>query len=132
MASPSGFVPVGQDGIPEIGVGILGYNFMGRAHTNAYKKIPYIFWPPAARPRLVAMCGRNAEAVAAQARRYGYEGYYTDWREMLADDRIQLFDNSGPHSMHVEPSIAAVEAGRNVICEKPMALSAADGLRMVR
>ena len=132
-AAPAGFVAVaGRTDIPELGVGILGYGFMGRAHTNAYKKIPYIYWPPAARPRLVAMSGRHADAVAVQAARYGYEGYYTDWRQMLADDRIQLFDNSGPHSMHVEPSLAALAAGKHVVCEKPMALNSADALRMVR
>ena len=72
---------------PEIGVGMLGYAFMGKAHSNAYKKIPYMMYPPPAIPRLVAICGRNEEAVAEAARRYGYEKVYTDWREMLEDDR---------------------------------------------
>jgi predicted dehydrogenase len=126
------FVPVeSDDGTPEIGVGVLGHGFMGRAHTNAYKKIPYIFWPQAVRPRLIAMCGRDAGRVAEQARRYGYAGYYTDWRAMLDDDRIQLFDNSGPHAIHVEPTIAALEAGKHVICEKPLALNSADAQRML-
>ena len=121
----------GNDDIPEIGVGLLGYRFMGRVHSNAYRKIPDSFWPPAARPRLVALCGRDAELVAAHARRYGYDGYYTDWRAMIEDDRIQIFDNCGPHSLHVEPSIAALEAGKHVLCEKPMALTSADAARMV-
>ena len=120
-----------KDDIPEIGVGVLGYRFMGRAHSNAYLKIPYTFWPPAARPRLVALCGRNAELVSVEARRYGYKGYCTDWRAMIEDERIQIFDNCGPHSLHVEPSITALEAGKHVICEKPMALTSADAARMV-
>jgi predicted dehydrogenase len=120
-----------MEDIPEVGVGILGYRFMGRVHTNAYSKIPYTFWPPAARPRLVAVCGRNADLVAAHARRYGYEGYYVDWRAMVDDERIQVFDNCGPHSLHVEPSIAALQAGKHVLCEKPMALTSADAARMV-
>ncbi len=77
--------PTGE--APEIGVGMLGYAFMGKAHTNAYKKIPYMMYPPPAIPRLVAICGRNEEAVAEAAQRYGYERYYTDWRKMLEDDR---------------------------------------------
>ena len=132
MASRGQFQPMsGNDNIPEIGVGLLGYRFMGRVHSNAYRKIPDSFWPPAARPRLVALCGRDAELVAAHARRYGYDGYYTDWRAMIEDDRIQIFDNCGPHSLHVEPSIAALEAGKHVLCEKPMALTSADAARMV-
>jgi hypothetical protein len=73
--------------VPEIGVGMLGYAFMGKAHSNAYLKLPYMMYPPPAIPKLVAIAGRNEEAVAEAARRYGYERYYTDWREMLANDR---------------------------------------------
>ena len=104
---------------PEIGVGMLGYDFMGKAHSNAYKKLPYMMYPPPAVPRLIAICGRNEEAVTEAARRYGYEGYYTDWREMLEDDRIQLFDNGGPNNVHAEPCITAAQAGKHIFCEKP-------------
>ncbi len=133
MSEREGFVPVAgeSDGIPDIGVGMLGHGFMGRAHTNGYTKIPYIYWPPAARPRLVAVCGRNESHAAEAARRYGYEGYYTDWRRMLADDRIQLFDNVAPDDLHVEPTIAALEAGKHVVCEKPLAVDVADAARML-
>ncbi len=108
----------------EIGVGMLGYAFMGRAHTNGFKKIPYMMYPPPAVPRLVAICGRDEGRVAEAARRYGYESAYTDWREMLADDRVQLFDNGGPNNVHAEPCIVAAEAGKHVICEKPLARTA--------
>jgi predicted dehydrogenase len=103
-----------------IGVGLLGYAFMGKAHSNAYKTLPYMTWPPPYRPQLVSIAGRNKEAVAEAAQRYGFEGYVTDWRELVQDDRIALFDNSGPNSLHTEPSIAAAEAGKHVICEKPL------------
>jgi predicted dehydrogenase len=116
---------------PEIGVGMLGYAFMGKAHTNAYKKIPYMMYPPPAIPRLVAVCGRNEAATAEAARRYGYEGYYTDWRKMLEDDRIQLFDNGGPNDAHAEPCIAAARAGKHVFCEKPLARTAAEAKTML-
>jgi predicted dehydrogenase len=132
MNVPAGFTRVARPTTaPEIGIGMLGYQFMGRAHSNAYLKMPYIFWPTVARPRLVAMCGRDAARVAEAAGRYGYEGYYTDWREMLADERIQLFDNCGPHSAHVEPTIAALRAGKHVVCEKPLAMTADDARRML-
>ena len=73
---------------PEIGVGMLGYAFMGKSHSNAYKKLPYMMYPPVAIPRLLGIAGRNEEAVKEAAHRFGYEAYYTDWRKMLEDDRI--------------------------------------------
>jgi len=116
---------------PEVGVGMLGYAFMGKAHSNGYKKISYMMYPPPAVPRLVAICGRDKEAVAEAARRYGYEGYYTDWRKMLEDDRIQLFDNGGPNNAHAEPCIAAAQAGKHIFCEKPLARTAEEAKGML-
>ena len=104
----------------EIGVGMLGYAFMGKAHSNAFKKIAYITWPPPLEPRLVGIAGRDEQAVGEAAKRYGYEYATTDWRELVADDRIGLFDNGGPNSLHAEPTIAAARAGKHVICEKPL------------
>ncbi len=116
---------------PEIGIGMLGYAFMGKAHTNAYKKIPYMMYPPPAIPRLIAIAGRNEEAVAEAARRYGYEGYYTDWHKLLEDERVQLFDNGGPNNMHAEPSIEAARCGKHVFCEKPLARTAEEAKTML-
>jgi predicted dehydrogenase len=116
---------------PEIGVGMLGYDFMGKAHSNGYKKISYLMYPPPAVPRLIAICGRDEEAVAEAARRYGYEGYYTDWREMLEDDGIQLFDNGGPNNVHAEPCIVAAQAGKHVFCEKPLARTGEEAKQML-
>ncbi len=116
---------------PEVGVGMLGYAFMGKAHSNAFKKIPYMVYPPPAVPRLIAIAGRNEDSVKEAARRYGYEGYYTDWRQMLKDDRIQLFDNGGPNDMHAEPCIAAAQAGKHVLCEKPLARTAKEAAAML-
>jgi predicted dehydrogenase len=110
--------------LPEIGVGMLGYAFMGKAHSNAFRKIAYITWPPPLLPRLVALAGRNEEAVAAAARRYGYEGWTTDWHDLVTDERIGLVDNGGPNSLHAEPTIAAAEAGKHVLCEKPLGRTA--------
>src|SRR4030081_2115651 len=91
----------------EIGVGMLGYAFMGKAHSNAFKKIAYITWPPPLEPKLVGIAGRNKEAVGEAAKRYGYEYATGDWRELVADDRIGLFDHGGPHAPHREPKNAA-------------------------
>ncbi len=104
----------------EIGIGMLGYAFMGKAHSNAYKKISYITWPPPLDPRLVGIAGRDVEAVGEAAKRYGYEYATGDWRELITDDRIGLFDNGGPNSLHAEPTIVAAQAGKHVICEKPL------------
>ena len=116
--------------VPRLGIGLLGYGFMGRAHSNAYRTMPYIFWPPVVEPDLIAICGRTEERVAEAAARYGFAEYYTDWRDLIADDRIQVLDNCGSNGLHVEPSIAALEAGKHVLCEKPMALDAASARRM--
>jgi predicted dehydrogenase len=110
--------------IPTIGVGMLGYAFMGKAHSNAFKKIAYMTWPPPLQPRLVSIAGRNEEAVRNAAERYGYERWATDWHDLVADPAIGLFDNGGPNSLHAEPTIAAAEAGKHVVCEKPLGRTA--------
>jgi predicted dehydrogenase len=127
MAKEAGFTamagPKAIGVIPEIGIGMLGYAFMGKAHTNAYKKIPYMMYPPPAIPKLTAICGRDIEAVTEAAKRYGYEKIYTDWQEMLQDDGVQVLDNGGPNNVHAAPSIAAAKAGKHVFCEKPLGLN---------
>jgi predicted dehydrogenase len=110
--------------VPEIGVGMLGYAFMGKAHSNALRKLAYMTWPPPLRPRLVAIAGRDEHAVAEAARRYGFERWTSDWRDLVADERIGLFDNGGPNSLHAEPTVAAAESGRHVLCEKPLGRTA--------
>lgn len=130
MSGREGFTSVSDLETKEIGVGMLGYAFMGRAHSNAMLKLPYMIYPPPAIPKLVALCGRNEEEVAKVATRFGYDGYYTDWRKMLDDDRIELFDNGGPNNVHEEPCIMAAEAGKHILCEKPMARTAEEAKRM--
>src|SRR6185503_2953964 len=126
--SKVGFVTMadssGGGDIPTVGIGMLGYGFMGKAHTNAYKTLAYMTWPPPLMPELVAIAGRNEEGVAAAAARYGFEDYVTDWRKLIEDPRVQVFDNSSTNDFHSEPTIAAAEAGKHVICEKPLGRTA--------
>ncbi|MCY4110823.1 MAG: Gfo/Idh/MocA family oxidoreductase, partial [Chloroflexi bacterium] len=96
------------DGIPEIGVGIVGTGFMCQAHVNAFRTLPYMAYPPPARPRLRAVASRSVAGAEAAARRYGFERAHADWREMLADPAVDLIDNCGPNNIHAEVSIAAL------------------------
>jgi len=127
MSDHVGFLSMGRasgDAAKPIGIGLLGYAFMGKAHVNGYRTLAYMTWPPPLQPRLVSIAGRNEEAVSAAAERYGFERYVTDWRELVADPEVELVDNSGPNNLHAEPTIAAAEAGKHVICEKPLGRSA--------
>lgn len=116
---------------PTLGIGMLGYAFMGKAHSNAFKKLPYMMYPPVAVPNLVGIAGRNQEAVEAAAQRYGYAHAYTDWRTMLENDAIDVFDNGGPNNVHAEACIAAAEAGKHVFCEKPLGRTAEEAKSML-
>jgi predicted dehydrogenase len=112
--------------IQPIGIGMLGYGFMGKAHSNAYKTLAYMAWPPPLEPRLVAIAGRDEAAVSEAAERYGFGSHVTDWTGLVEDERIQLFDNSGPNDLHAEPSVAAARAGKHVVCEKPLGRTAGE------
>jgi predicted dehydrogenase len=116
--------------IPEIGVGMIGHAFMGKAHSNGWIQMPYIFWPPAAIPKLVKICGIPESEVAEAARRYGYREHTTNWKEIINDDRIKIVDNGTPNNLHAEPSIEAAKAGKAILCEKPLGRNAAEAKEM--
>ncbi len=125
MSEGTGFTAMAagaaEGSVPTIGVGMLGYAFMGKAHSNAFKTLPYMIYPPPAIPRLAAIAGRDQAATQAAARRFGYEKSYADWRQMVEDPDVQLLDNGGPNALHAEPSIYAAQLGKHVLCEKPLA-----------
>src|SRR2546430_9785951 len=99
----------------EIGVGMLGYAFMGKAHSNAFRKVEYMAWPPPLVPRLVPIAGRNEDAFAEAARRSGFERRATDWHDLVTDEQIGRFDNRAPNSLHADLPHAAPEAGEHVL-----------------
>jgi len=115
----------------KIGTGMLGYAFMGKAHTNAFIQFPFIF-PDSPIPTLAAIAGRSESALREAAKNFGYERYYTDWHEVLKDDRVEVVDNGLPNNLHEEPCIEAAELGKDLICEKPLGRNAKESERMLR
>ena len=111
-------------------IGIVGYGFMGRTHSNAYRRVNN-FFDLEHTPVLKAVCGRNAENVQAFADQWGYESVETDWRKLVERADIDAIDICTPNNFHAEIAIAAAEAGKAVLCEKPLAVNVEDGLRMV-
>jgi len=111
-----------------IGVGMLGYAFMGKAHSRAFHDV-LLLEPPLV-PERVSISGRNRERVEEARERYGWAEAVTDWREQVADERIGLFDNGGPNSLHAEPTIEALRAGKHVLCEKPLGRTADESFEM--
>jgi len=114
----------------DLNIGLVGYGFMGRTHSNAFKQAPQFFTLPY-RPVLKAVCARNADRVKAFAETWGYQSVETDWRALVARKDIDLIDIATPNDMHAEIAIAAAKAGKMVMCEKPLARTAAEALPMV-
>jgi predicted dehydrogenase len=112
-----------------LGVGMVGYAFMGAAHSQAWRTAPHAFDLPL-RPVLTALCGRDRAATEAAAQRYGFGGVETDWRALLERDDVQLIDVCTPGDSHAEISIAALDAGKHVLCEKPLANTVAEAAAM--
>jgi predicted dehydrogenase len=111
-----------------VGVAMLGYAFMGKAHSRALLALQHLDVP--LRPELVSISGRNREAVEQAREEWGWASAVTDWHEQVADERVSLFDNGGPNAVHAEPTIAAARAGKHVVCEKPLGLTAEESYEM--
>ena len=116
--------------VSEIGVGLVGYKFMGRAHSNAYRQLPRFFDVDPA-PRMTAICGRDEAGVREAADDLGWEGYETDYHGLTERDDVGLVDVVTPGNTHREIVLAALEAGKHVICEKPLANSLAEAKEML-
>lgn len=112
-----------------LGVALIGYAFMGRAHSQAWRTVGAAFdVPPIARRVIV---GRDEQAVAEAARRLDWEEHATDWREAISRDDVDIVDICTPGFLHAEIAIAALEAGKHVLCEKPLANDPTEAERMV-
>ena len=118
---------VGDSG--ELRVGMVGYAFMGAAHSQAWRIVNRVFDLPI-RARMVAVCGRDAGKVSAAAQRLGWDEAVTDWRALVARDDIDLIDICTPGDSHAEIAIAALAAGKHVLCEKPLANTVAEAEAM--
>jgi len=110
-----------------LSVGFLGYRFMGRAHANALARLE-MFFPDAPAVTREVIVGTDEAALETATSQLGFERYATDWRAVV--DEVDVFYNLGPNFLHVEPTIAALEAGTNVLCEKPLAPTLAEATRM--
>jgi predicted dehydrogenase len=114
-----------------LNVGMIGYGFMAKAHSNAYRKIGHFFPKLKHRPVLRAVAARDAAKVSTFADVWGYESVETDWQRLIARDDIEAVDICVPNNLHKEIAIAAAKAGKWVLCEKPLAMNAAEGEAMV-
>ncbi|WP_040951297.1 Gfo/Idh/MocA family protein, partial [Gorillibacterium massiliense] len=115
-----------------IRVGMIGYKFMGKAHSNAYRSLPMFFPNTKLKPEMTAICGRNEQAVAQAAAQFGWVDSVTDWRELISRDDIDLIDINAPSNAHKEIALAAAKAGKHIFCEKPLALTLADAREMLQ
>ena len=111
-------------------IGLIGYGFMGRTHSNAYKRVND-FFEVAYRPVLTAVCGRSSDNARAFAEKWGYESVETDWRKLIERKDIDAIDICTPNNTHAEIAIAAAQAGKAVLCEKPLAMNLVEGQKMV-
>ena len=113
----------------DLNIGLIGCGFMGRAHSNAYLRVNN-FFDLEYRPVLKAVCARNEENVKAFAGRWGYESVETDWHKLIERDDIDAIDICTPNNLHREIALAAAEAGKMVLCEKPLAMNTVEGEEM--
>ena len=112
-----------------LGVGMIGYSFMGAVHSHAWRTVGRVF-DLGVDVAMRVICGRNEEAVTAAAAKYGWQSAETDWRAVIARDDIDIIDVCTPGSSHEEIAVAALNAGKHVICEKPLANTVAEAKRM--
>jgi myo-inositol 2-dehydrogenase/D-chiro-inositol 1-dehydrogenase len=113
----------------QLNIGLIGYGFMGRAHSNAFLQAGRFFDLPYS-PKLKAVCARNVERARSFADNWGYESVETDWRKLVERKDIDLIDIASPNDTHAEIAIAAARAGKMVMCEKPLGRVAAEGAAM--
>src|SRR5437762_2629683 len=115
----------------KLNVGLIGYGFMGRTHSNAFSQVNHFFDVPF-QPVLKSVCARNPDRAITFAARWGFETAETDWRKLVESPDIDLIDIASPNDTHAEIAIAAAKAGKMVMCEKPLGRNAAESEAMVK
>lgn len=115
----------------QLRIGLIGCGLMGRTHSNGYKRIGDFFPELKYRPVLQAACSRNPDKVKAFAEQWGYQSFETDWKAVVSRDDIDAIDICTPNDMHAQIAIAAAEAGKMILCEKPLARTLEEGYSMV-
>ncbi|HOB19930.1 MAG TPA: Gfo/Idh/MocA family oxidoreductase [Candidatus Atribacteria bacterium] len=114
-----------------LNVGLVGYKFMGKAHSNALQRIG-MFFDPSLKIQMKAICGRDEEWVKQSAQKYGWESYETSWEKLVKRDDIDMIDITAPSNVHKEIAIAAAESKKHIFCEKPLALDLKDAREMLK
>lgn len=114
----------------KLNIGLVGYKFMGKAHSNAFSRIG-MFFNPSSRIVMKAICGRDEAWVKESARKFGWEGYETSWEKLAKRDDIDIIDIVAPSNVHKEIVLAAAENGKHIFCEKPLALNLKDAREML-
>ncbi len=115
----------------ELNIGMIGYSFMGKAHSNGFRQVPAFFPELDVNPILKVICGRDRDAVQRAAQTYGWEESETDWKKVIARDDIDVIDICTPGNLHLPMAKAALEAGKHVICEKPLANTLAEARELL-
>ena len=111
-------------------IGLVGYGFMGRAHSNAYAQVNH-FFPLDHHVVLQAVCARDVNKLKDFASKWGYKCVETDWRKLIERDDIDVIDIATPNNTHAEIAIAAAKAGKAILCEKPLGLNGVEAEKMV-
>jgi len=114
-----------------IGVGLIGYG-IGRVHAHAWKNIPLFYNQLDAVPRLVGICARDPAKTLDMKENFVFDKSYSEWKDLVKDPEIEILDNCAPPNIHFESCTTAAEAGKSVICEKPLARSADEAYEMYR
>jgi predicted dehydrogenase len=113
-----------------LNVALIGYKFMGKAHSNAFQRLG-MFFNPDMKINMKVLCGRDEDWVKGTAVKFGWESYETSWEKLLSRDDIDMIDITAPSNVHKEIALKAADAGKHIFCEKPLALNVKDAREML-
>jgi len=117
--------------VKNVGIGVLGFGFMGRTHSYVYRTLPIYYEAPPVNLKLAALCDKKRDRAQLAAERIGFSYYSTDYRDVLKREDVQIVDNCLPNAFHASPSIEAIEHGKDIICEKPLGRNLREAKQML-